>query len=94
MPEPPQIPSEMPMLDKIEHFGAYLILAALLTFYLKRSHLGRKKALVVSVLLMLVVGALIEVLQGYTGRNPEASDLLADFIGAVCGGLLSLFLLR
>ena len=94
IPDPPQIPSKISGLDKIEHFGAYLILSFLLMSSIRGGRFRLIVELAIVILVMTAIGGLIEVLQAYTGRSPEAADLLADFAGAVCGSLLSLFLQR
>lgn len=77
-PHPPDVDITIPDFDKIEHFGAYLMLTAWFSAALPRH--WRWVALTFAVL-----GGLIEILQGYTGRDPEWSDWLADCIGVAAG---------
>ncbi|MBI9106135.1 MAG: VanZ family protein [Spirochaetales bacterium] len=94
VPEPPQIPVKISGIDKLEHFVAYLVLSFLLMNYLNGTRMRRVVALAAGISALAVIGALIEVLQSYTGRTPEAADFLADLAGAACGSFLSLFLKR
>lgn len=77
-PHPPDVDITIPDFDKIEHFGAYLMLTAWFSAAFPRH--WRWVALTFAVL-----GGLIEILQGYTGRDPEWSDWLADCIGVAAG---------
>lgn len=94
VPEPPEIPLKMTAIDKIEHFAAYAVMAFLFRFYLSYSRIRRSRSILIVIVVMLFTGGLIEILQGYTGRQPEAADLLADAAGAAAGSLISLFLQR
>jgi VanZ family protein len=78
--------------DKGLHFIAYFGLAGILCVALK----GDRRALTATVLIALF-GAVLEILQGFTGRDPDVFDELANILGAVAGagtGWLALRLLR
>lgn len=79
------IPSvkEVDNFDKIEHTAAYMVLAFL--FFL--SFQKNKKIIIISALLCTLYGGIIEILQAFTGRNPEVIDFAADFAGAVIGSV-------
>ena len=65
--------------DKANHVLAFSVLAFLL---IHAHHLGRSKAFA----LLIVIGAVIEVLQSFTpNRYAEWYDLIADGLGAVLG---------
>ncbi len=70
--------------DKIRHFIAYAVLALLLVPALTgggRLHKGFGAGL----LLLLLYGALIEVLQHYIGRQFDFRDMAANAIGVLAG---------
>ena len=67
--------------DKILHFIAYFGLAGLATVAL-----DARRPAVWAVLALVVLGGVLEVLQGLTGRDPRVSDQVANTIGAVLGG--------
>jgi len=77
-PTPPHIELPLPDFDKVEHLGAYLLLTAWFSAALPRRWLW----VTVS---FAVLGGAIEILQGYTGRDPEWGDWLADCIGVAAG---------
>jgi len=77
-PHPPDLDISIPDFDKVEHFGAYLVLTAWFTAAFPRRWLW-------VALVFAVLGGVIEILQGYTGRDPEWGDWLADCIGIVAG---------
>lgn len=88
MSDPPDI-ANLTLWDKGNHFLAYLGLSAVffLAFY-------RKKAKIIRLLILTMVcswlyGALIEVLQNFTGRHMDTGDLLANTIGSITGCLCS-----
>src|SRR5690348_7921114 len=77
-PSPPDMDISLPDFDKVEHFGAYLMLTAWFTAAFPRRWLWIAVA-------FAVLGGLVEILQGYTGRDPEWGDWLADCIGVAAG---------
>lgn len=74
--------------DKLLHFTAYFGLAALASVAL-----NRPLAVLVAVLSLAALGGGLEVLQGFTGRDAEWLDEVANSLGAVLGGLVALGLL-
>jgi VanZ family protein len=72
---------EIKSFDKIEHTAAYMFLGFLFIF----SFTKENKILLISIIACTAYGGLIEILQGFLGRNPEIIDLAADFTGAVIG---------
>ena len=77
----PSLPDEqtpIPQFDKFEHIGAYLVLVA----WFSAAH--PRRALWIAAGFALF-GGLIEILQGYTGRDPDWFDWFADCVGAGLG---------
>lgn len=68
----------IPQFDKFEHIGAYLLLTAWFSAAYPRRWLWIAMS-------FAVLGGLIEILQGYTGRDPDWFDWFADCIGAGLG---------
>ena len=66
--------------DKMEHFTAYFGLAAMATMVL-----GLNRRLAVAILGVILLGGGLEILQGYTGRDPDIFDFAANTLGALCG---------
>lgn len=79
-PSPPDIPQLFPQFDKLEHFTAYLALAA----WFAAIHVTTRRRMLILVLL-ICMGGMIEILQGYTGRDAEWLDWLADIAGVLLG---------
>jgi VanZ family protein len=75
--------------DKILHFMAYFGLAGLLCVALKAD-----RRVLLSTLGLVLLGALLEILQGFTGRDPSFFDELANTLGAICGAGAGWLLLR
>jgi len=78
-PNPPNL--EGLVWDKVLHFIAYFGLAGMATVAL-----DARRTAVWAVLGLIVLGGLLEVLQGFTGRDPDVFDEVANTIGAVLGG--------
>jgi VanZ family protein len=77
--------------DKMEHFTAYFGLASMATLVI-----GFKPRLAWAILGIIVFGGSLEILQVYTGRDPDILDFTANSIGAFAGlsvGALFLWLL-
>ncbi len=78
--------------DKIEHFSAYLILAVLLnlTLLVQNKFETLRKYPSLSTLTIIAFYALIDELHQLfiPGRDCEALDWVADFIGAILGIIL------
>ncbi len=87
-------PPPFPYFDKVAHCIAYAVLSFLFMFavYSRKSRFLKIGTL--SVVCCSAYGGIIEILQGYTGRTPEAADLLADFSGSLFGVLLFSVILR
>lgn len=66
--------------DKAQHFIAYFGLAAMATMVL-----GLNRRLVWAVLGVVALGGGLEILQGYTGRDPDIFDFVANTMGALSG---------
>jgi VanZ family protein len=77
-PHPPQ--DAQLIWDKAEHFTAYFGLALMATLVLGRGH-----RLIYALAGILLLAGLLEILQGYTGRDPEWSDMLANSLGWLAG---------
>jgi VanZ family protein len=77
----------LPIWDKAQHFLAYFGLAGLATTALR----GRSFW---AMLALIALGGALEILQGYTGRDPDIHDEIANAIGAVSGWLAGLGLQR
>ena len=74
--------------DKMEHFTAYFGLASMATLMM-----GLKPWLAWAFLGIILFGGALEILQGYTGRDPDILDFTANSIGAFAGlGVGALFL--
>ena len=71
--------------DKALHFVAYFGLSAMLTLLL-----GLKRLTLVALLGLVLLGGTLEILQGYTGRDPDPFDEIANTIGATAGALVAL----
>jgi VanZ family protein len=78
-PSPPSILEvPLPQFDKLEHFGAYLLLTTWFTAAFPRRWLW-------VALFFAFLGGAIEILQGYTGRDPDWFDWFADCAGVAAG---------
>jgi VanZ family protein len=86
-PSPPRL--EVHVWDKLLHFTAYFGLAALAAWSLRS-----RRALLCAVLGLIAFGGLLEIIQGFTGRDAEWLDEAANIMGAVLGALSGLAFLR
>jgi hypothetical protein len=78
-------------LDKLAHFGAYLVLGVLLAYGASR----QAAPTIVAVVLGLLYGALDEFHQSLVpGRAPELADWAADALGTLAGVALFLYFRR
>jgi len=68
--------------DKLQHFGAYALLAGLMTVSLE----ARRWWWPWSLLVLVAYGAGLEVLQGMVGRDMSLNDEIANTLGVVAGG--------
>jgi VanZ family protein len=77
MRNPPQVELPIPQFDKLEHFGAYLLMTA----WFAAAYPGRKRGLWIAAA-FIALGGLIEILQGLSGyRDAEWLDWAADCLG-------------
>ena len=85
----PSVPQPLEGLDdKLLHFAAYFVLGAMAAGAIKRPSLVKW-----AVIGLILVGAAIEVIQGYVGRETSVLDGLANGAGAIAGvGLARLVL--
>lgn len=81
-PHPPSVFNDI--WDKAEHFTAYFGLALMVTLAM-----GLSRRLPYALAGVLALAGLLEILQGYTGRDPEWSDMLANTIGWLMGWVLA-----
>lgn len=68
--------------DKALHFTAYFGLAGMATLAL-----GIKRDLLWALLALATLGGILEILQGFTGRDPDIFDELANCIGVTAGAV-------
>ena len=90
-PHPPDLSSILAW-DKAQHFIAYFGLAAMATMVL-----GLNRRLAVAILGVILLGGGLEILQGYTGSDPDIFDFAANIFGALGGtavGILCWIALR
>lgn len=77
---------DIPFLDKIVHFGMYLILGALATFEFRRITTLYYKYIVKLLIICVLYGIFIEVVQYFLPwRGFEFADMIADGLGAAAG---------
>jgi len=69
--------------DKTMHFSAYFILALLATVIFRAG--WRALAAVAG---LIVMGGVLEIIQGMVGRDMDILDEFANARGAICGGVL------
>jgi VanZ family protein len=74
--------------DKILHFFAYFVLGAMAGGAVRTR--GRVKW---AILGLILIGAAIELLQGYVGRETSLLDGVANGAGAIAGAVLARFVL-
>lgn len=68
--------------DKWQHFTAYLGLGAMAVVAL-----GLRPRLFWALLGIVALGGVLEILQGFTGRDPELGDFIANTVGTAAGAL-------
>jgi len=69
--------------DKAEHFGAYFVLALLASMAA-----GSRRAVLWAGLGLVVMGGLLEILQGLIGRDCDIHDEYANTLGVISGVIL------
>ena len=81
-------PASPPLLasvnDKVLHCFAYFVLAAMASGALKR----RGQA-VLGIVGIIILGGVLEIIQGYVGRDMSLYDELANTAGAIPGGIIA-----
>jgi VanZ family protein len=82
-PHPPALPGPWQW-DKLDHCTAYFGLGLLATL-----GWGKRHTLLWVWLAVVVVGAVLEAIQSFVGRDPEWGDLLANAVGATIGSALA-----
>jgi VanZ family protein len=75
--------------DKMDHFIAYFGLAAMATMVT-----GIGPRLFRAMTGVILFGGILEILQNFTGRDPELADFIANTIGAFAGAAAAALLLR
>ena len=89
-PNPPSGLQAIPHLDKTGHFLAYAALTAWFT-----AALPGRRWLAALTIAFIVMGGVLEILQGFTARDPSWFDWLIDIGGALLGaGLPRIWLAR
>jgi len=92
---PPVITLSVLGWDKFQHAGAYAVMTILFIRALRvdPQHERERSAIIVSIMLSVAIGALLEVLQGllHNGREADLLDALANSVGALFAGSLYWF---
>ena len=70
--------------DKVLHFSAYFGLAAIAGFVIRA-----RVPTIAAVTGLILMGLVLEIVQGFVGRDMSGLDALANTVGAVCGGGLA-----
>lgn len=85
----PDLHLNIPYLDKMAHFGMFLVLSLLIVFPFELyTSWSVRQIYIIAVLAVLGYGGLIEILQNYFfSRSGEMWDLVADVVGGVAGCL-------
>ncbi len=86
-PHPPSFTEHI--WDKALHFTAYFGLASMATVVL-----GVKRRTLWAVLGIVALGGALEILQGYTGRDPDLHDAIANTLGAISGTSVAIGFLK
>jgi len=87
-PHPPDLGSIFGW-DKLQHFTAYFGLASMATMVI-----GLKPKLPPAILDIILLGGLLELLQGFTGRDPDIWDFVANSIGVLSGWIIGVAIWR
>jgi|HubBroStandDraft_4_1064222.scaffolds.fasta_scaffold417485_2 VanZ family protein len=66
--------------DKLLHFMAYFLLAAM-------AAAAKTRSPVFAVIGLIALGGVLEIIQGFVGRDMSVYDELANALGAVAGGV-------
>lgn len=81
-PQPPPPPDQLSHFDKVQHFAAFGLMTVI------GMAAFPKRRTVWLVLGLTAYGGLIEIVQGYVGRDRNFGDFLADAGGVALGWLL------
>ena len=87
-PHPPDL-GEVFGWDKLEHFTAYFGLAAMATMVI-----GLRPRLPLTILDIILLGGWLELVQGFTGRDPDIWDFAANSVGALAGWVIGMAVWR
>ena len=84
-------PSEIETLvwDKALHFTAYFGLGGLICVALKA-----ERRVIPAILGLALFGGVLEIVQGFTGRDPSFFDETANILGAISGAAVGWLLIR
>jgi VanZ family protein len=81
-------PASPPLLesvnDKVLHCFSYFVLAAMASAALKR-----RGPAILAVIGIIILGGVLEIIQGYVGRDMSLYDELANTAGAIPGGIIA-----
>lgn len=82
----PQQISSIRGIDKVVHFGEYLLLGIILVKFLQLFGFEGRRQLLAALAIGLVLMVLSEFIQSFVpGRSPDILDLTADFLGFIIG---------
>jgi VanZ family protein len=85
----PDVPDALHRInDKLLHFGAYFVLGAM-----AGGAVRTRSRVKWAILGLILVGAALELLQAYVGRDASVFDEVANGAGAIAGALLARFVL-
>jgi len=89
------LPVRFRFADKTAHFGCYAVMGVFCGLWRRASGVPAGRAILQSLLLVAVAGAVDEVHQHFIpGRTMELADWGADLLGGTGGGLFSVVLPR
>lgn len=90
-----ELPVRFRFADKAAHLGFYAVMGALCGLWRRAEGVTAGRAALQALLFIAVAGALDEVHQHFIpGRSMDLADWVADLLGGVGGGLLSMVLPR
>jgi VanZ family protein len=88
-----RLPLPLNLWDKAQHFGAYAVLAILLSLVFQKTSWSLAVRYATVFVVVVSYGALDEWLQHFIpGRNPDILDFVADVLGATFGIVVHWFL--
>ena len=88
----PEVPVDVRFfmgLDKVQHWIAYAGLGFLVLLTISSSKSVLVFYYAIAVFSCTMYGGLIEVLQGFTGRNPDVADFFVNLFGAASGSVFA-----